>query len=70
MSGNGATSGGVMIDLFVNYTVGARHFQAGPYRSREQALIALTNIRRQPGVSNTWLGRSRFYYRKLIVEAA
>jgi hypothetical protein len=59
-----------VMSLFVNYTVGARHFQAFPYRSRGQALIALTNIRRQPGVSNTWLGRSRFYYRKLVVEAA
>jgi len=70
MSGTGATSGGVMIDLFVNYTVGTKHFQAGPYRSREQALIALTNIRRQQGVSNTWLGRGRFYYRKQVVRAA
>jgi hypothetical protein len=69
MSGTGATSGGVMIELFVNYTMGTKHFQVGPYRSREEALIALTNIRRQPGVSNTWLGRGRFYYRKQVKAA-
>ena len=60
----------MMTDLFVNYTLGAKHFQAGPYRSLAQALIALTNIRRQQGVSNTWLGKGRFYYRKQVVMAA
>jgi hypothetical protein len=60
----------MMTDLFVNYTLGAKHFQAGPYRSLEQAMIALTNIRRQQGVSNTWLGKGRFYHRKHVVMAA
>ena len=62
--------GAIMIDLFVNYTFGAMHYQAAPYQSRAEALTALTNIRRQPGVSNAWLGRSRFYYRRLMVRAA
>jgi hypothetical protein len=59
-----------MIDWFVNYTIAAKHYQAGPYKSRAQALTVLAKIRQQPGVSNTWLNRSRFYYRKLIVRAA
>jgi hypothetical protein len=59
-----------MIEYFVNYSVGVGHFQAGPYDSRAQALIALESIKSQPSVSNAWLGRSRFYYRKLITRAA
>ena len=59
-----------MIEWFVNYTVGVKHYQADPYPSRVQALTALGDIRRQPSVSNTWLSRSRFYYRKLTARAA
>jgi hypothetical protein len=54
-----------VIDLFVNYTIEAKHYQAGPYIA-----CASPNCAQPPGVSNTWLGRSRFYYRKLIVRLA
>jgi hypothetical protein len=55
-----------MVEFFVNYTVGSKQYQAGPYTSRAQARVGMDSISRSGGVSDVWIGRSRFFYRKLV----
>jgi hypothetical protein len=57
-------------EFFVNYAFASEQCQAGPYRSRAEAVAAMERIRRRRGVSDVWLGRHRFFYRKLVNRAA
>jgi hypothetical protein len=53
-----ASASGSMNDeqFYINYSVNGEHFIMGPYHSRRFAMSHIDDVRRQPGVSNVFLG--------------
>jgi hypothetical protein len=43
--------------FYINYSRNGEHFIMGPYRSRRFAMSHIDDVKRQPGVSNVFLGK-------------
>jgi hypothetical protein len=42
--------------FYINYSLNGEHYIVGPYHTRRFAMSHLDDLRRQPGVSNVYLG--------------
>jgi hypothetical protein len=46
-------------EFFINYSQNGEHYSIGPYHTRRFAMSHIDDVRRQPGVSNVYLRRTR-----------
>jgi hypothetical protein len=42
--------------FYINYSLNGEHYSIGPYHTRRFAMSHIDDVRRQPGVSNVFLG--------------
>jgi hypothetical protein len=42
--------------FYINYSLNGEHYIMGPYHTRRFAMSHIDDVRRQPGVSNVFLG--------------
>jgi hypothetical protein len=42
--------------FYINYSLNGEHYSMGPYHTRRFAMSHIEDVRRQPGVSNVYLG--------------
>jgi hypothetical protein len=42
--------------FYINYSLNGEHYVMGPYHTRRFAMSHIDEVRRQPGVSNVYLG--------------
>ena len=42
--------------FYINYSLNGEHYAIGPYHTRRFAMSHIDDVRRQPGVSNVYLG--------------
>jgi hypothetical protein len=42
--------------FYINYSLNGEHYIMGPYHTRRFAMSHIDDVRRQPGVSNVYLG--------------
>jgi hypothetical protein len=42
--------------FYINYSLDGEHYILGPYHTRRFAMSHIDEVRRQPGVSNVFLG--------------
>ena len=55
--------------FYINYSLNGEHYIMGPYGTRRFAMSHIDDVRRQPGVSNVFLGNKppdEKSYRKLV----
>ena len=55
--------------FYINYSLNGEHYAMGPYHTRRFAMSHIEDVRRQPGVSNVYLGNNPpddKSYRKLV----
>jgi hypothetical protein len=43
-------------EFYINYSQNGKHYSIGPYHTRRFAMSHIEDVRRQPGVSNVYLG--------------
>ena len=42
--------------FYINYSLNGEHYSMGPYHTRRFAMSHIDDVRRQPGISNVYLG--------------
>ena len=42
--------------FYINYSLNGEHYSIGPYQTRRFTMSHIDDVRRQPGVSNVFLG--------------
>jgi hypothetical protein len=42
--------------FYINYSLNGEHYVMGPYHTRRFAMSHIDEVKRQPGVSNVYLG--------------
>ena len=55
--------------FYIKYSLNGEHYSIGPYQTRRFAMSHIDDVRRQPGVSNVYLGNKPpddKSYRKLV----